>query len=87
MKPCKYLDYTEDKYTDWTIKTAAPDFPNVQYWLRGKTGTEVPPGWTSDPARVQFCVLRGRINGIFQCYHVSGMSCYQPEKKESNEQD
>lgn len=81
MKPCKHLDYTTE-YVDCTIETCAPHFPNVKYWLRGKTWTDVPPGWTPNPSKVQFCGQgRGRINGVFQCYQPGDMSCYEPDKE------
>jgi hypothetical protein len=74
MKGCKHLDYTEGKFTDCTIETCAPDFPEVRYWRRGAR-------WIDEgrnPEKVQFCGLgRGRINGIFQCYIPNEMSCYE----------
>lgn len=73
MKPCKHLDYTEGKYTDCTIETCAPHFPEVRYWKRGEQ-------WTAGgyPQQVQFCGLgRGRINSVFACYNGE-MSCYEP---------
>ena len=80
MRPCRHLDYSEGKYTDCTIETCAPHFPDVRYWLRGKTW-QSPPGETPpNPIKVQFCGQgRGRINGVFQCYQPGEMSCYDPE--------
>mgnify|MGYP001616149745 FL=1 len=76
MRPCRHLDYTED-YTNCTIQTCAPDYPDVRYWLRGGPG-EIPP----NPRKVQFCGAgRGRINGVFQCYCPGEMPCYEPEAK------
>ena len=72
--PCKHLDYSGD-YTDCTIQTCAPHFPNVRYWLRGPTWTD----GGKNPSMVQFCGAgRGRINGIFQCYNPGEMHCYEP---------
>ncbi len=73
MKPCKHLDYDEDKYIDCKIRTCLPHFPDVRYWERGAAWTE-----GGNPKNVQFCGAgRGRINGIFQC-HNGEMSCYEP---------
>jgi len=79
MKPCRYLDYTEGKYTDWEIHDLAPDYPDVLYWLRGEIWTDNGPNSPPNPSGVQFCGLgRGRINGIFQCYNGE-MPCYESE--------
>ena len=77
MNPCRHLDYTEGKYTDCEIRNCAPHYPDVRYWLRGPRWTENEPGEAPNPAKVQFCKLRGRINGIFQCYNGE-MACYEP---------
>ena len=74
LAPCKHLDYAEGNYIDCEIKTCAPDFPDVRYWLRGPTWTD----GRRNPAKVQFCGLgRGRINSIFSCYNGE-MHCYEP---------
>ena len=79
MKPCRHLDYTEGKFTDCELRTCAPHFPDVQFWLRGKSWTDNGPNEAPNPAKVQFCGAgRGRINGIFQCYNGE-MVCYEPE--------
>ena len=77
MKPCRHLDYEEGKYgPDITLSSASPHFPAVRYWLRGPTWTGGdPPG----ASKVQFCTLRGRINGVFQCYQAGEMTCYEPD--------
>ena len=75
MKPCRHLDY-EDNYTDCQIRDCAPHFPDVRYWERGPTWTEGEFN-QGNPVKVQFCKLRGHINGIFQCYNGE-MSCYEP---------
>lgn len=82
MRPCKHLDYTEGKFSpDIELRTCAPDFPDVRYWLRGPRWTDNGPGEKSNPAKVQFCGAgRGRINGIFQCYQAGELSCYEPEQ-------
>lgn len=73
MKPCKHLDY-QRQYRGCEIKDCSPDYPNVRYWQRNDTQ----PG---DAPKVQFCKLRGRVNGIFQCYNGE-MFCYEPEGDE-----
>lgn len=75
--PCKHLDYDGD-YIDCTVQTCAPHFPHVRYWLRGERWTDNGPDQPPNPANVQFCKLRGRINNIFDCYDGS-MSCYELE--------
>jgi hypothetical protein len=55
----------------------APHYPEVRYWVRGKRWTDNGPGQPPNPSRVQFCKLRGRINGIFDCYNPSEMPCYE----------
>lgn len=72
--PCRHLDYEDGKFTDCTIQTVSGF--DVRYWLRGKTWTE----GTEFPSKVQFCKLRGRINGIFQCYNEGEMPCYEREE-------
>lgn len=79
MKPCKHLDYDGD-YVDCEIKTCAPHFPEVRYWLRGAVWTDNGPGQEPNPAKVQFCKLRGRINAIFDCYEPRTMGCYEVEE-------
>jgi len=77
MKPCLHLDYTAGKFTGCTIQTATPWYPNVRYWLRGPEWTDNGPGERANPAKVQFCAKRGRINGVFDCYNGE-MGCYEP---------
>lgn len=78
LMPCKHLDYSEGKYgPDITLETAAPHYPDVRYWRRGRTWTDNGPDEPPNPSKVQFCGAgRGRINGIFQCYDGS-MHCYE----------
>lgn len=76
MKPCQHLDYTEGKFTDCELRSLAPHYPNVRYWFRGATWTDNGDG-TTNTAKVQFCKLRGRINGILGCYD-GAMPCYAP---------
>jgi hypothetical protein len=73
VKPCRHLDYTEGKFTDCTIETCAPHYPEVKFWRRGERWTD----YEGAPVKVQFCRLRGRINGIFGCYNGE-MGCYDP---------
>ncbi len=80
MKPCKHLDY-ETKYgPDITLETCAPHFPDVRFWRRGPLWTENGPDEKPNPSKVQFCKLRGRINGVFDCYEAPGpMCCYDED--------
>lgn len=72
---CRYLDY-EEKYTDCEIVDLTEHgFAGVRYWRRGPTWTEGPAN-KGNARNVQFCKLRGRIPGIFQCYNPGEMSCY-----------
>ena len=73
LKPCRHLDY-DTEYVDCELRSCEPDFPEVKYWYR----LNVP--YENAPRRVQFCKLRGRINGIFQCY-TGEMPCYEPVEK------
>ena len=73
--PCKHLDYTEGKFDGCTIRTCAPPYQDVRYWERGEV-------WLSggeNHTNVQFCKLRGRINGVEGCYGT--MFCYEPRVK------
>ena len=66
---CKHLDY-ESEYTDCKIVELPEGW---KYWERGER-------WLDDeksPRKVQFCKLRGRINGIFQCINPGELSCYE----------
>lgn len=81
MIPCKHLDYTEGKYgPDITLETCASHYLEVRFWLRGPRWTDNGPKMPPNPAKVQFCLLRGRINGIFGCYNGE-MSCYEPASR------
>lgn len=73
MKPCKHLDY-DGEYTDCTIESYAPHYPEIRYWRRGATWLHYPGA----PEKVQFCKLRGRINSVLGCYNGE-MGCYEPE--------
>ena len=68
---CKYLDY-ETAYLDCEIITIKPE--GWKYWKRGKVWTE-----GGNPENVQFCKLRGRINGIFACINQGEMSCFEDQ--------
>ena len=69
---CKHLDYEEGKYSDCAIKETPEGY---KYWERGET-------WTSggNPKNVQFCKLRGRINGIFACINPNEMNCFEKQE-------
>ncbi len=77
MIPCQHLDY-EGNYTGCLIDTCTPYYPEVRYWLRGFMWTDNGPGEAPNPAKVQFCKTRGRINGIFGCYNGE-LPCYEPK--------
>lgn len=80
LKPCKHLDYEDGKYDpDIELKDCAPYYPMVRYWHRGERWTNNGPGEKPNPAKVQFCKQRGRINGIFGCYTGETGHCYEPE--------
>lgn len=84
FQPCRHLDYTEDKYgPDITLEIVML-CPSVKYWRRGPTWANTGEGQVSNPANVQFCKLRGRINGVFQCYNGE-MRCYDPESEKERE--
>ncbi len=89
MKGCKNLDYDESHYPRCKLKSLDDQgFPGVKYWDRFEGGlitAEEISKFPNTPIKVQFCGLgRGRINGIFQCYNLGEMYCYEeePEKKE-----
>lgn len=71
LKPCKHLDH-EGEYVNCELKDLPDDICQVKFWRR----TEVP--YKGAPVDVQFCKLRGRMNGIFICY-TGEMPCYEPE--------
>lgn len=83
MKPCKYLDYDEKNYSQCKLKFVDEEnFPGVKYWDRFEGGFiqqwEL-DRWPNTAIKVQFCKLKGRIAGIFQCYNSGGMNCYKTE--------
>ena len=76
MKPCKHLDYNEKNYPTCKLKTIDDfDIP-VNYWERQISEMEL-KAFPNTPIKVQFCKLRGRINGIFQCYNPNEMTCWE----------
>ena len=78
-RPCRHLDYTEGKFgPDVELRTCAPHYPDVKFWLRGRSWTDNGPGRSPNVSQVQFCKLRGRIAGIFQCYNGE-MFCYDTD--------
>ena len=81
MNPCIHLDHTEGKFTDCTLRTMEPHYPDLKYWERGDTWIDRDQnGRPQNPVKVQFCRLRGRINAVFPCYNGE-MVCYEPEAK------
>ena len=81
LRPCRHLDYTEGRFgPDIELRTCAPDFPEVKFWLRGRRWTDNGPGRSPNVSQVQLCKLRGRIPGIFQCYNGE-MFCYDPARE------
>lgn len=79
MKPCRHLDY-EGEYTNCTLETCAPFYPEVRFWRRGDVWVNNGPGQPRNPEKVQFCKKRGRINAIFDCYQPDIMGCYEPNE-------
>lgn len=77
MKPCQFLNY-ESEFVDCELRTCEPEYPDVKYWHRHN----VP--YQGAAVKVQFCKLRGRVPGIFQCWQTGEMPCYEP-KDEANE--
>jgi len=67
VKPCKHLNHDVAR-NEATIETAAPHYPDVRYWVH-------------DGRKVQYCKLRGRIKGVFQCWQQGEMSCYDPSEE------
>jgi hypothetical protein len=67
IKGCKNLDYREDQYP--SCKLIKTDIG--WWWERQELQNE------SDPKKVQFCKLRGRINGIFCCINKGEMNCFE----------
>lgn len=79
MQPCRHLDYEAGKFgPDIELIELKHFSVPVKFWQRGPTWTDNGPDSAPNPARVQFCKLRGRINGVFQCYNPGEMSCYEP---------
>ena len=70
MKPCRHLDYEEGKF----IGCVLHKIDDVRYWER------LDPPYEGAPVKVQFCKLRGRINGISACY-LGDMPCYELEEE------
>ena len=77
MIPCKHLDHEGD-YIACELKTAAPHYPDVHFWLRRVNQPN--DGGPPLPTRVQFCKLRGRINDVFSCY--GERHCHEPQTVE-----
>jgi hypothetical protein len=78
VKPCIHLDHEDGKFTDCTLEDCAPHYPDVKFWRRGEVWLDRDEsGRATNPEKVQFCKLRGRINGIFGCYNGE-MCCYEP---------
>jgi len=77
--PCRHLDYETKCGPDIKlVDLAMQGFPGVRYWHRGPTWTDNGAGERPNPARVQFCQMRGRINSVFDCYERPGpMNCWE----------
>lgn len=70
MKPCKHLDHNEKNYPGADLVELDGFSCPVKYWNRYN-----PVG---EKEKVQFCKLRGRVKGIFQCYNKNELHCYEP---------
>jgi len=77
MQACKHLDHEEGKFTNCELVQIGGFSVPVKHWKREKVWTDNGPGQDPNPANVQFCKLRGRIKGIFQCYNPGEMGCYE----------
>ena len=78
MKPCKHLDYDIESYPSCkliTIRKPAFDI-EVKYWERQISQHELDL-FPNTAIKVQFCKLKGRIKGIFQCYNENELSCHE----------
>lgn len=70
-KGCKHLDY-DGNYIDCKIV----DLGDMgKYWERQN------PPYPEAATKVQFCKLRGRINGVFQCINEGEMSCFEEKSQ------
>jgi len=87
-KGCKHLDY-ESEYLGCKLKTLDEQgFPGVKYWDRLEGGFVSPKElkeYPDTPIKVQFCKLRGRINGIFQCINPGELPCYEEDEECSHD--
>ena len=78
---CKHLEYDEKKYPTCELRKIK-GCTAVRYWYR----TILP--YSEAPKYVQFCKLRGRINGVFDCYRPGGnMRCFEKEELEPKKTD
>jgi len=88
MKPCKHLDYDEAHYPKCKLKRIDDFEIPIFYWDRFEGGFITQKELNEYPntaIKVQFCKLRGRINGIFQCYQEGKMYCYEPDENKKEE--
>ena len=80
MKPCKHLDYS-DSYPECELVEIEGFECPVRHWRRTLYLPGGPMHYDGAPVNVQFCKLRGRINGIFDCYNPGEMCCYEPAEE------
>lgn len=76
-KGCRHLDYNSEM--DPRIKLCSLEeyeCPKVWYWDR----REIAPAGSQK--EVQYCRLRGRINGIFQCVNPGELPCFEAQEEE-----
>ena len=79
MKPCKHLDHDIKSYPTCkliTIRKFRKFNIEVKYWERNISETELKE-FPDTAVKVQFCKLKGRIKGIFQCYNENELSCHE----------
>ena len=66
---CKHLDYINIKDGFCKLITT----PEGWRWWEVQSVQSVQDA----PTKVQYCKLKGRINGIFQCINKGEKSCYE----------
>jgi len=70
FKPCKYLEYDEEKYGNTCeLRNLGLECEFIRYWRR-----------RLEADNCQFCKLRGRISAILDCYEP-GCVDYKPKEE------
>lgn len=82
-KGCRHLVY-DFRGLDPRLKLCSLEnagFADVWFWNRSEIVKEL-QGFLSEPRDVQYCLLRGRINGIFQCINSGELPCFEAQEEE-----